>query len=105
MALQAKREAYHEAKMDSRLGWNSSTEAKKRAWICPCPAPFGLRIQALPMPHLQRLANLRSRPGYAAPAFANWSAVAVEIGCTFSERKRSSAAILPTLSNSGSPFT
>src|ERR1700719_3442871 len=105
MDLWAKREAYHEAEMNLRLGWIPPQKQKKGHGLCPCPGNFGLRIQALPMPHLRRLANLRSRPGYAAPAFANWSAVAVEIGCTFSERKRSSAAILPTLSNSGSSFT
>ena len=29
MDLRAKREAYHEAKMNSRLGWNSSATEKK----------------------------------------------------------------------------
>src|ERR1700719_3093185 len=104
MDLRAKREAYHEAEMDSRLGWNSCISAKKgRGYF------HALRVRIADPPllmlHLHRLANLRRRPGYAAPAFANCSAVAVEICCTFSERKRSSAAILPTLSNSGSSFT
>ena len=71
MDLRAKREAYHEAKMNSRRAGIPPQQKKIRAWICPCPGPFGLRVLALPVPYLQRLANLRSRPGYAAPAFAN----------------------------------
>src|SRR5579864_58629 len=55
--------------------------------------------------HPQRLANLRRRPGYAAPAFAKLSAAADVMGCTFSARKRRRAAILPTLSNSASSLT
>ena len=52
-----------------------------------------------------RRAYRRKRPGYSAPALCSASATCKLIGCTFSERKRRSAAMLPTLSNSGSSFT
>src|SRR4029077_11174818 len=50
-------------------------------------------------------ANRRSLPGYSDPCFCKRSAAVVLMGCTFSVRNRSSAAILPTLSNSGSSLT
>src|SRR5579872_2172794 len=51
------------------------------------------------------LAKRRNRPGYSAPASSSRFAADSLMGCTFSDRKRSSAAIFPTASNSGSSLT